>query len=181
MSELDILVFSWINLGEAGADRLLPLARFASLELPGYVLAGTVCIVLAGRSPWREQALRALAAMALAAVIARFFKDLAHVPRPFMLGIGHAWLPHAGSAGFPSSHSSVAFAFATCAALTPGAHSVARTAFFLLAALVAWSRVALGLHFPSDVCIGAVVGTMSALLVQWLGARDLLSSLHLRR
>jgi undecaprenyl-diphosphatase len=37
----------------------------------------------------------------------------------------------------------------------------------LLALSVAWSRMYLGLHYPSDVAAGALVGTLTALTVEY--------------
>jgi membrane-associated phospholipid phosphatase len=34
---------------------------------------------------------------------------------------------------------------------------------------MAWSRVALGLHFPSDALAGLCLGVLCAALVQWAG------------
>jgi undecaprenyl-diphosphatase len=41
-------------------------------------------------------------------------------------------------------------------------HPLARTALLLSALLIAWSRVALGLHFPSDTVAGILVGVFAA-------------------
>jgi undecaprenyl-diphosphatase len=56
---------------------------------------------------------------------------------------------------FPSGHSMNAFAFATVVALC---FPWAAPAAFALAASVAASRVLLGLHFVSDVVVGATLG-----------------------
>jgi membrane-associated phospholipid phosphatase len=41
-------------------------------------------------------------------------------------------------------------------------HPLARTALLLSALLIAWSRLALGLHFPSDTVAGILVGVLAA-------------------
>ena len=62
-------------------------------------------------------------------------------------------LPHSGS--FPSGHTATSFACAaTLAWLTP----LPRTALYLLAALIAFSRVYNGVHYPLDLIGGALVG-----------------------
>jgi membrane-associated phospholipid phosphatase len=60
------------------------------------------------------------------------------------------------STSFPSGHSAAAFAFATGVG-----HVLPAAAFPLraLAALVAYSRVHTGVHYPSDVLAGALLGT----------------------
>jgi undecaprenyl-diphosphatase len=39
--------------------------------------------------------------------------------------------------------------------------------FYLIAFLVGYSRVYLGVHFPLDVCVGAMVGTLCGLSMLW--------------
>ncbi|MBI3323235.1 MAG: phosphatase PAP2 family protein [Candidatus Omnitrophica bacterium] len=78
-------------------------------------------------------------------------------PRPFeqyhSLGLDPAQL---GSA-FPSGHATAAFALATALACR---WPKGWLAWFAAAGLVAISRVALGLHWPSDVAAGAAVGSL---------------------
>ncbi len=63
------------------------------------------------------------------------------------------------SSSFPSGHSAAAFAFATgVASVLPVAAMPLRG----LAALVAYSRVHTGVHYPGDVIVGALLGTALA-------------------
>ena len=68
---------------------------------------------------------------------------------------------------FPSGHSSTAFAFAATISMHyPKWYVIAPS--YTYAALVGYSRMHLGVHYPSDVLGGIVVGTGSALLTRWL-------------
>jgi len=63
------------------------------------------------------------------------------------------------SHSFPSGHAASAFAFASgVGRILPGAGIPVHG----LAAAVAYSRVHTGVHFPADVAVGAVIGTVVA-------------------
>ena len=82
-------------------------------------------------------------------------------PRP-LVGV-----PHSGA--FPSGHAAAAFAAATVIAYASRRLAVPA---YVLAALVAWSRVYVGVHWPLDVIGGAVLGVLVATaLLKLLEAR----------
>jgi membrane-associated phospholipid phosphatase len=65
------------------------------------------------------------------------------------------------STSFPSGHSAAAFAFATGVGRVLPREAVALRA---LAALVAYSRVHTGVHYPGDVLVGSLLGSAFAQL-----------------
>ena len=66
-------------------------------------------------------------------------------------------VPHTHS--FPSGHATTSFA---CATVLAAALPAWRAPLFVLAALVAFSRVYVGVHWPTDVVAGAVLGVALA-------------------
>jgi undecaprenyl-diphosphatase len=85
------------------------------------------------------------------------------------------------SQSFPSGHAATSFAAATVIA---AAAPRLRVPLYVLAALIAWSRVYVGVHYPLDVIAGAIYGTLlGLLLVRALPrlAEFLLRSLRARR
>ena len=165
MTALDHGLFLWLNLGPQAPAWTMALARGASLNLPHWMLAVALTLALAGGPGWRAQAWRVLASVALASGAAHLLKQGLNFPRPVTLGLGTQWLAHGAAAGFPSSHASVAMAFAVSASLAPLAWP-ARALVATAALLIGWSRIALGLHFPSDVLAAWCLGTLCALAVQ---------------
>lgn len=161
MQPIDAHLFLWLNATSATPAWTVKLALFASQELPGLIVAGTIGALLVGESDMRRRVMRVLLAMAMAWAVARLGQHLFTMARPFTLGLGTQWLIHGNSAGFPSTHASVAFAFAASVVANARNRWVAVTAC-MVAGLIAWSRICLGLHFPSDVLAGLVVGLVCA-------------------
>lgn len=63
---------------------------------------------------------------------------------------------------FPSAHTYIAFAIATSVFLY--GHKKLGSFLFLVAILIAISRIGAGLHYPSDVIAGAVLGIFSGVI-----------------
>ena len=77
-----------------------------------------------------------------------------------------------GSYSFPSGHATGAFALATALSLRYPKPSV-YIPLHLWALFVAYGRVYLGVHYPSDVFVGGVIGSGTALAVHLLEDRIL--------
>ena len=67
---------------------------------------------------------------------------------------------------FPSGHTSSSFATATSLTISTKKWYVAVPAF-AWSASIGYSRMYLGQHYPSDVIMGAIVGTSSAIICHW--------------
>lgn len=88
-------------------------------------------------------------------------------PRPFMIGLGHAWIPHAADSSLPSDHMTV-FAGVGLTLLFDGAAGWAG-ATLVTGLCVAWARVFLGVHFPLDMAgaVGVVAVAHAAVTPLW--------------
>ena len=129
----------------------------------GWVLGAIgLAVALIGRRLGRRDLFRAglLAVPALVAsgLLARVVKILVGRPRPGVVdqGLVH-WGPSlaAGYNSFPSGHATAAF---TLAAVLAAASPSWRPVLYGLAALIAFSRVAVDAHFVSDVVAGGLLG-----------------------
>lgn len=113
---------------------------------------------------------RMVFAYLLSAYLNTGLKDLFGLPRPFEVDGEVAQLYHAEGFGLPSGHSQAAVVvWGTIAA------AVRRTWFWVVAValmvLVGFSRVYLGVHFPSDVLAGWAVGAAFLAAYLWLAPR----------
>lgn len=69
------------------------------------------------------------------------------------------------SLSFPSSHAAMSFA---AAVFMTYFHRELWPLFFGLAFLMSWSRVYVGVHYPSDVVAGTVVGLIMGGIILWI-------------
>ncbi|MGC3945282.1 MAG: phosphatase PAP2 family protein [Chryseolinea sp.] len=73
-----------------------------------------------------------------------------------------------GHYGFPSSHAANTFCVAVLLALI--IRKPWTRWFFLWAAVVSYSRIYLGVHYPGDILTGAALGSIFGVLTYWLYA-----------
>jgi undecaprenyl-diphosphatase len=69
----------------------------------------------------------------------------------------HTLVPEPHTHSFPSGHATASFA---CAVVLAAAVPRLRWPFYVLAALIAFSRAYVGVHFPLDVLAGAALGLL---------------------
>ena len=126
-------------------------------------LASAAILAATGGRRGRRAATMGLASVAVTASLVNLgVKPLGRRRRPDRVAeqvptARHVRMP--SSTSFPSGHSAAAFAFATGVGdVLPPAGIPLRA----LAALVAYSRVHTGVHYPGDVIAGALIGTALA-------------------
>ena len=165
VERLDLAIYAAIARSPTPAldvamSRLSLAADYSRLSLTSAGL-----LVVTGGRTGRRAAAQGLASLAVTATVVNLaVKPLARRRRPDRLAgdvplARHVRMP--SSRSFPSGHSAAAFAFAT------GVGQVSPTAAVplrALAALVAYSRVHTGVHYPADVLAGALIGTALAQL-----------------
>jgi undecaprenyl-diphosphatase len=154
--DVDDELFTELNRGHGpGADRFF----FGVTELGSLWAAGAAAgaLALAGR---RRAAASALSAAGLTWVLGQGMKRATERPRPYEADGGNARMligpPRASS--WPSSHAAVLATFTGVAARELGLGGVARAGLAGLGLSVAASRVYVGVHYPSDVTSGFLLG-----------------------
>ena len=110
------------------------------------------------------------ATLLTSALITTSLKFAIDKDRPFVTYPEIQKLTSAGSPSFPSGHTSEAFATATSLSLAfPKWYVIAPS--FIWASAAGYSRMHLGVHYPSDVLVGALIGSGSAWLCHELNKR----------
>jgi undecaprenyl-diphosphatase len=177
---MDFSLVQHLNDFFAGHDAVEdPLVAYANAsELLFLAMLVLAFVVIAGRA--RRATRRAVVAAGLSAglglAVAQVVSRLVDRPRPFV-GHPHAvhlFAHHAADAGFPSDHTTAAFAIGIALVLR---FRTWGTVVLVLAALLAFTRVAMGIHYPTDVLGGAAIGGLSALVLYVPAVRALLNRL----
>ncbi|MGW4632658.1 phosphatase PAP2 family protein [Nocardia sp. NPDC004415] len=149
---------------------MLRLTRSANT---GGLWLATAAVLALEPGPPRRAALRGVIALAGSSFLVNLvLKTLIPRRRPpaELMPLGRRLIEAPASSSFPSGHSANAAAFATAVALESP-----RTALAVapVAAAVAYSRIHTGAHWPSDVLVGAAVGTGVALTTRrWWPIRE---------
>jgi undecaprenyl-diphosphatase len=113
---------------------------------------------------WRRTAVAAALSAGLALAVGKVISELVDRSRPFVVdpsGV-HLFSGHTADPGFPSDHATGAFAVAMAIWLRDRRWG---TVALIAAAVLSVGRVAIGVHFPSDVVAGAALGCGAALLL----------------
>lgn len=156
LSSWDQALFFAVNRGTENRafDILMPfITSFGNFK---YLLAALLAFMLFYNGKTRAVAIVAVVAIILSDQTGNILKDLIERPRPCrVLHDVHLLVGCSGSGSFPSNHSANCFAVA----LTIFMKYRKTTAWaFAIAALVAFSRVYVGVHYPFDVIGGALLG-----------------------
>lgn len=180
MSDLEAfnrVLFLHVNGGD-GTPAWLVQAAIGMANYPIYLIP----LLLLGLWLWGDHARRSLAIKACMVAMLGVAANQAigavwpH-PRPFMTGLGHAWMPHAADSSFPSDHMTV-FAGVGLTLLFDGAAGWG-VITLLVGLCVAWARVFLGVHFPLDMAGAVGVATVAYGVVTplWCMAGELIAGL----
>lgn len=166
---LDLHVFRWIN-GLAGQMPLLDALMRLLVNEP--FVPTTMALILFwlwfdGESPEeRANGQRAVIYAVLSLLVANIVVKACNLvyfrPRPFVDHEVNLLFYRPTDSSFPSNPAAVGFAFATGVWLLKRRVGLV---MFVLAALFAFSRVFCGVHYPSDVLAGALIGLLSGALV----------------
>jgi membrane-associated phospholipid phosphatase len=123
----------------------------------------------------RKKSLFGIETIASAEAITFGLKFAINRPRPAIRDTSFTAVVKANNAAFPSGHTSEAFAMATAMSIAVPKWYVIIPAYSW-AAMMAYARMYLGVHYPTDVLAGAIVGAGSGYMMyklnKWLAKND---------
>jgi undecaprenyl-diphosphatase len=141
------------------------MARLARVLADAPLLASMALVGLMGTMPrrWpRRTVVDATLAVAGALVLNLGLALLWPRARPFVAGVGQAWMAHAATGSFPSDHLTVQWTVAGILLLQRSTYRWG-VAVALLGLPMAWARIYLGVHYPGDM-LGALWVSAMAML-----------------
>lgn len=170
---MDYYLFQLLNQWAGQWPCLDDLAIFLAQDLP-YFLVGFLFIWLFWDFLFRRLIFKQTAKMVVWAFAAALFSRLVIVeiirwlffrPRPFVSHAVNQLIDYSKSGSFPSGHAAFFFGLATAVFLfskkespRSGFQRLISIIFLLAGLLICLARVFAGLHYPSDVLAGALIG-----------------------
>lgn len=167
----NVIIFYLINIGlENGfLNFIMPI-----ITNFGSILAwGIICglLYLFGGAKAKKVAILGLIALLISNAAVYLLKPIIAEPRPFLaLGNVHQLIPETEIYSFPSGHTTSSFSVATLIGLKYRL-KLKKKNFRLIypliafAAVIGFSRIYVGVHYPLDVVFGALIGILCALAV----------------
>lgn len=164
MNALDVSIFRFIyDLSEK-----FNLPQFVILFLAedlAYILLGVLLIYILYSGKKHKQKIGIIISLAVSIIISRYaivegFRTLWHRPRPFV-ELNLFEIVSESSHSFPSAHASIFSAISTVIFFHNKKMGIA---FFCTTLVIGLGRILAGVHYPSDIAAGLIVGIVSGLL-----------------
>jgi undecaprenyl-diphosphatase len=158
---IDVSIFYFCNLYLQNPvfDVLMPVITYAGTPL-FWILVCFGFIIFGGQKG-RDMAILCLLALSIGFITSELLKYVFFRPRPYEVLQGINYFMDVPDYAFPSGHSTAAFIGSIIIGVKYGYLYL----LLGLAGLVAFSRIYIGVHYPSDVMFGAILGVLCALLV----------------
>lgn len=164
--KVDNTILRWINVKFRNKtfDKIMPIITSAgNLGIIWIVIS----VLLITKKDYRVLGQTILIALVITTIIGEgVIKNIIKRKRPFYGDDDKELLiSRPITYSFPSGHTASSFAVATVFIKTDNAASLE---IMLLACLIAFSRIYLGVHYPSDVIGGGIIGTLCGLITVML-------------
>lgn len=159
---LDFAVLNWLHshLIPGSVPVLQAISGTTTWVSVTMILMVLVISIAKSLKPMLIQVVMLVSVLLVNAAVTQGLKTLFDRDRPFTTYPNIEKLSSGGDSSFPSGHTMEAFAMAAAIACLVSKKRL-MIAVYLWAMLVAYSRMALGVHYPSDVLAGILFGTIT--------------------
>ena len=169
IQNFDLSIFNWTH-SLAGKSRLLDFFGIIMADYSGYLLVLIAFILFLSEADLRKKfsyyATLVLSVIFSRGIITEFFRFVYTSPRPFAALNFSPLVNGENGNSFPSGHAAFFFAIAGTVWLF---NKKWGRRFLGVAVLMGLARIFAGVHWPSDILGGAIIGLFSA----WLADRTL--------
>jgi undecaprenyl-diphosphatase len=170
LSSTDYGLFGSIN-RLAGHSATLDAVMIGSAKyLPGVFALVLIALWLTWRPANQRAAFLAGASALIALGIGQLVGHALPRPRPYLAHTVNLLISRSVDTSFPSDHATLGFSVAV---MVWQVNRRIGSSLLILAFILAFSRVFVGAHYPSDVLGGAVLGTVTSLVIGALSRRGL--------
>ncbi len=170
---MDSQLFHWLN-NLAGQSRAFDVAVIFLAEYLPYAIVLAFLALLFYSGYKKREKIRIFWVTLFSVAIARYgavelIRFFYHRQRPFVAYDILPLFPHENSWSFPSGHAALFFALAAALYFY---NKKWGAWFFLAAVLISVARVIAGVHYPSDILGGALVGIAAAYVVVFFAEKN---------
>lgn len=163
---MDLFLFEKIN----NLAHFSKILDWVGIFLAEYILyiVGIIFLILLIWKRNRLMVISTVVSVALSRlVIAEIIKNFLHQARPYIVleTVNKLIVENKDFQSFPSGHAAIFFAIATAVYFFNKKLGIV---FFIIAILVGVARMFVGVHWPSDILAGAVIGVISAIIINKL-------------
>ena len=165
--KIDLFVFHFINgyLSNPLFDNVMPIFHHTKHILPYLLIAWILTIIFDKKNRWKLIILIPIGII-LVDQTGLLIKKTVLRPRPFMAmnpeDINHLVKPSGLHKSFPSNH---AANNALLAMVFSSIYKNLKFIFWGFAILIMYSRVYIGVHYPSDILFGCILGVIYGLII----------------
>ncbi len=165
MDNINRKLFEWINIGLSNRFLDIFLSYISKLGSVIFAIVFILAILLLLKN--YRLSIKITFIIFFNILVVQIIKYIFNTSRPFQLESVNSKLIYSDilvktlGPGFPSSHTTVVF---TLAFIMHKLYSRLSPLYFFIATIVGFSRIYLGVHYPFDVLVGALLGLFSGFL-----------------
>lgn len=158
LQQIDLSILFFINktLANSFLDLIMPLISHP------YLLFGLLTVFFFFRKKDNKLALLMIIAIIVDSVLVIGVKDFVHRERPYQVLDVRQLVSGDDNRSFPSNHAQLSFMLST---IVFSFYRRFGIILFLISAIIGFSRIYLGVHYPTDVLGGAIIGVLLAVAI----------------